>query len=161
MYKPILTQLGKAKIAAAIANNSLVSLTQMAVGDGNGESYMPTESQTSLVNETYRISLSSLYVNPTNPNLIEAVGIIPSLAGGFVIREVAIYDTDGDMIAISDFPAFEKIIAGAIATPVEIKFLMEVSNAEVVQLIIDESAVYLTVDSMKNFDFNLYFHGGL
>lgn len=149
MYNPILTTIGKVKIAAAVANSTTLILSEMAVGDGNGSSYTPEETQTSLLNETYRMGLSSLYVNPSNPNLVETIGIIPSSIGGFIVREVAIFDADGDMIAISDFPAFEKITVSAAATPLEIKFLIEVSNSSAITLNIDDSTIYASVEAVQ------------
>lgn len=148
MYNPILTAIGKIKIAAAIANNTTLSLSEMAVGDSNGVSYTPIESQVSLQNETYRIGLSSLYVNPSEPNLVEMIGVIPSTVGGFIVREVAIFDIDGDMIAISDFPAFEKSTATTTATPLEIRFLIKVSNSNVITLNINDLTTYASIDSV-------------
>ena len=144
MYNPILTAIGKAKIADAIANNTTVNINKLAVGDGNGTHHIPVESQIALVNETYRTDISSITINPENPSLVEMVAVIPSNVGGFTIREVAVFDSDGDMIAVSDHPDFGKFIISGSANILEIKFMIAVTNIESITLIVDDSAVYAT-----------------
>ena len=152
MYNPILTAIGKAKIADAIANNTTVNITKIAVGDSNGTHYNPVESQTELVNEVYRTGISSMSINPSNPSLIEMIGVVPSNIGGFTIREVAVFDSDGDMIAISDHPDFEKFIISGSANSLELKFMIAVTNTDVVTLIVDDSAIYATREYVNNLD---------
>lgn len=53
-YRTILTSRGKELIAAAAAIGTPVVLTNMAVGDGNGNPVVPNEGQTSLARERYR-----------------------------------------------------------------------------------------------------------
>ena len=144
MYNPILTAIGKAKIADAIANNTTVNINKLAVGDGNGTHHIPAESQTALVNETYRTDISSITINPENPSLVEMIAVIPSNVGGFTIREVAVFDSDGDMIAVSDHPDFGKFIISGSANILEIKFMIAVTNTESITLVVDDSAVYAT-----------------
>ena len=51
----ILTATGRNKLAAATATGAPLTLTQMAVGDGdNGAYYSPTEAQTALKHEVWR-----------------------------------------------------------------------------------------------------------
>ncbi|EDY85441.1 fels-2 prophage protein, partial [gamma proteobacterium HTCC5015] len=56
-----LTQIGRAKVAAAIANESPLEITEMALGDGNGNAVQePTGNETELVREVYRNNLNRL-----------------------------------------------------------------------------------------------------
>ena len=152
MYNPILTNIGKAKIADAIANNTTVNINTLAVGDSNGTRYSPTESQINLVNERYRTTIDSISIKPESPSLIEMIGVVPSNIGGFTIREVAVFDSDGDMIAISDHPDFEKFIISGSANSLELKFMIAVTNTDVVTLIVDDSAIYATREYVNNLD---------
>ena len=49
--------IGKAKIAAALANNTQINLLQIVYGDGNGEAYEPNTNMTSLKREVCRASI--------------------------------------------------------------------------------------------------------
>ena len=60
-YYIILTTLGEAKVAEAIAEGTPISLTQMAVGSAE---YTPSKGQTSLINERWRGALNSLAIDP-------------------------------------------------------------------------------------------------
>ena len=53
-FYTILTNIGKAKLANAQITGQTVNLVEMALGDGNGSYYEPTESQEELVNEVWR-----------------------------------------------------------------------------------------------------------
>lgn len=63
----ILTNVGAAKLANALALGTTVGITQMAVGDSNGTYYNPTSTQPALVHEVWRGAIQSLNVDPANP----------------------------------------------------------------------------------------------
>lgn len=85
-YYSLLTTLGAAKIAAALANTP-VNLTQVALGDGNGSVVNPTVDTQTLVNEVYRAAVNSVLVNPQNANWVNIDLAIPAGVGGWTIRE--------------------------------------------------------------------------
>jgi hypothetical protein len=141
-YFTLLTQTGATKITAAATNNTTVNLTHIAVGDGAGSVVMPDASQTALVGETYKTQLSDLKIDDNNSNWLVAVGYIPSDIGNFWVREVGIFDEDGDLIAVGNYPeTFKPVMANNVAKDLYISVIMETSNAEAVTLEIDPSIV--------------------
>lgn len=104
-YYSLVTNVGLIKEAEAgqIGANP-INLTEIAVGDGNGSYYEPDSAATSLVNELYRASLTSAVLDANNPNQLIIEGVIPEEAGPFYIREVGIFDSDGDLFAIGKYP---------------------------------------------------------
>ncbi len=87
IYLMKLTALGTAKIAAATAGLGAVNLTQMAVGDGNGNPVAPpTGYETALVREVFRSNINSLAVNRNDASVMLAEMLIPSEIGGFAVH---------------------------------------------------------------------------
>lgn len=111
-YYAILTAIGEAKLAKAAALGTILQLTQMAVGDGNGATPQPSRTQTALVHENRRGPLNSLTVDPANPSQIVAEHIIPEDIGGWWIREIGLYDADGDLCAVANCPdSYKPVLA--------------------------------------------------
>ena len=101
-YYAVLTNVGAAKLANATALGAQVEITQMAVGDGNGVLPTPNPAQTALVHELRRAPLNSLSIDPNNAKQIIAEQVIPEDVGGWWIREIGLFDKDGDMIAVAN-----------------------------------------------------------
>lgn len=158
-YQTILTTLGLAKIAQAIADADgvtppSVQVSSMVFGDGNGNPVVPVESQIALVREVYSAELNRLELNlETNRYIAEA--IIPHDEGGWTVREVGLVDTDGDLFAVASFPDVYKPTAGEGATrDLVVRLVFEVTNAAEVELIIDPSVVVATRSWVEG-NFNL------
>ncbi len=150
-YGTILTATGKAAIANAVATNTLIALKYIALGDGGGSEYYPGESQTALKNQVYQMPANGVYVDPDNPNWIVVEGMLPESAGGFTIREAAIKDEDGKVIAIGSYPpSYKPKLEEGSAVGIGFKFIMEVTNADVVNMNIDPSTVYATIQYVNN-----------
>jgi len=141
-FYTIITKVGAAKIANAFALGTNVNITQLAVGDGNGAYYNPTELQTALVHEVWRGSIQSLSIDPQNPNWIVAEIVIPTTDGGFAVREAGIFDDAGDLIAVGKYPeTYKPLVADGSAKDLYIKMIMQVSNTASVTLKVDPSIV--------------------
>lgn len=97
-FRTMITLVGQQKIAVAIAAQTPLTLTQMAVGDSNGVGYDPIEAQDELVNEKYRNEVDSVEV--LTGGVIVCQMTIPITEGGWHIREAGVFDEDGDMIAV-------------------------------------------------------------
>lgn len=107
-----LTAAGAAKVAAAQSGGPAVSLTHIALGDGNGNPVAePTGSETALVREVYRDQISALYTNPNDNTLFMVEGLVPSNVGGFSVREVGIFDAENQLFAYGNFPETYKPVA--------------------------------------------------
>lgn len=141
-YFTLLTNLGAQKIAAAMAANTTIDLTEIAIGDGNGAVPVPNITQTALVHEVFRTELSELKVDAVNTNQIIARAVIPASEGNFWVREVGIFDADGDLIAVGNYPeTYKSILTQGAAKEIDLMVVFEVANTEVVQLVIDPSIV--------------------
>lgn len=144
-FYTILTQVGKAKIANATALGTKVNFKEMAVGDGKGNYYNPTENQTELVNEVWRGQINHVEVDNTNPNWIKISIVIPSTIGGFTIREAGIFDDKGNMIAIGKYPeTYKPILDDGSSKDLLINMILEVSNTSSVTLKVDPTVILAT-----------------
>jgi phage-related tail fiber protein len=140
-----LTAVGLAKLAAAGAGGDTVNLTQMAVGDGNGNPTTPDPSQSELVREVFRTPINSLLVDANDPTIMHAEMLIPSNIGNFAIHEVGIFDQDGSLFAVGNFPATWKPLATeGSSRDMIIDAAIKVSNASDVTLVIDTQFVGAT-----------------
>lgn len=144
-YFAILTAIGEAKISEALANKTTLKLTQMAVGDGNGEVPTPERKQTTLVNEQRRASINTLSVDAINIHQLIAEQIIPEDEGGWWIREIGLFDDDGDLCAVANCPPTykPKLAEGSGRTQI-IRLVLAVTSTDVVELKIDPSIVLAT-----------------
>lgn len=103
-YYSIITNAGLAKHAAASLGGDPIDLTHLAVGDSNGTAYDPVSTATALHNERYRTSVTYVEIDESNPNQLIVEAIIDETIGPFYVREVGIFDADGDLFAIGKFP---------------------------------------------------------
>jgi phage-related tail fiber protein len=141
------TAIGLAKIAAAQATpGAHVNLTQMALGDGNGNPVTaPVGTETALVREVYRSAINSLYINPSDSTIMMAELLVPSATGGFSIREIGVFDDTNALIAYGNFPETYKPIGTEGATrDMIVQAAVKVGTSSVVQLVIDTSIVGAT-----------------
>ena len=146
-FYTLLTNKGMAKIAAALAEKKQLHLQKMAVGDGGGQYYEPAVNQTKLRREVWRGEMNTLTVAPNNPNWLIAEVVLPENIGGWYVREVGVFDTDGDLIAIGKFPeSYKPLWPGGSGKQVCIRLIMEVSNTTAVTLTVDPSVVLATRD---------------
>lgn len=144
-YFALLTNIGAAKLAKATALGTKVEITQLAVGDGNGVLPTPNPAQTALVHELRRAPLNMLTVDPANASQIIAEQVIPEDVGGWWIREIGLFDKDGDMVAIANCAETYKpqLQEGSGRVQV-IRVILIVSSTEAVTLKIDPAVVLAT-----------------
>lgn len=150
-FYAILTNIGAAKQANADALGIPWTFSQMGVGDGNPAGLenpplpMPTASQTALLNEWRRAPLNQLKVDPNNAAVIIAEQIIPADVGGKWIREIALYDADGDMVAVANCPpTFKPLLSQGSGRTQVVRLNLIVSSSSNVQLKIDPAIVLAT-----------------
>lgn len=150
-YYAVLTNVGAAKLANATALGAQVEITKMAVGDGNGALPTPSPAQTALVHELRRAPLNSLNIDPNNANQIIAEQVIPEDVGGWWIREIGLFDKDGDMIAVANCAETYKpqLQEGSGRVQV-VRMILIVSSTAAVTLKIDPSVVLATRQYVDN-----------
>lgn len=144
-YYTILTETGKAKLANAAALGRQIKLTHLAVGDGDGVEYDPVESQIALEKENYRTPISHLGTDPQNSNWVIAEGMIPVDVGSWFVREVGLFDEDGDLFAIGKYPeTYKPTLAEGTGRDLYIRFIMVVSNTNTIDMKIDPTVAIAT-----------------
>lgn len=151
-YSIIMTTIGLEKQAAWEIGEDTITLSQMAVGDSNGTSYSPDADQTSLVNQTWIGNITRVYQHKTLLNRIVVEATIPANVGGWDIREVGIYDSDGDLIFIGSYPLTIKPAPGSGSEKeVTILIVKELDNTGAITLIVD-SAAFATLNDLQQID---------
>ncbi|MFJ4444180.1 phage tail protein [Pseudomonas sp. NPDC089422] len=144
-FYAILTNVGAAKQANADALGIAWKITQMGVGDANGSDPTPNATQTSLINEWRRAPLNQLKVDDNNSAIIIAEQVIPADVGGKWIREIALYDADGDMVAVANCaPTYKPLLSQGSGRTQVVRMNLVVSSASNVQLKIDPAVVLAT-----------------
>ena len=130
----IITTLGLAKLASASPLNQL-NISTLAVGDGSGGYPTLDPSMTALTNEVWRGTPSPPIRDPNSSNVLIFEAVIPPSVGGFTVREQAIFDDAGDMIAIGQTSVVEKPLPNA-ATGVmlTVRLYVQLDNSEQVDL---------------------------
>lgn len=126
----IVTEYGAHAIAEAAHNGTKVNITHVAVGDAGGVDHRPDPLQTELINECWRGPIKRYEINEFDATQLVVIAVIPAEVGTFWIREVGIFDSDGGLIAVGNFPATQKVKdkTGAIQT-LELRNYIQFSNA--------------------------------
>jgi phage-related tail fiber protein len=141
----ILTNVGMAKQANADALGIPWKITDMGVGDANGTDPIPSVTQTHLINEWRRRPLNQLKTDPVNPAVIIAEQIIPADEGGKWIREIGLYDVDGDLVAVANCaPSFKPVLSQGSGRTQVVRMNFIVSSTGNITLKIDPSVVLAT-----------------
>ena len=144
-YFTVLTDVGKQKLAEAIANETALDFTEMAVGDSNGISYNPTSDMTALKHVTYRAAIGSMKINAEDKNIMEFEFVVPASVGGFYIREAGLYSSDGTLIAISRLPEqYKADMAEGAGSSMTVRILVAISSDAQIYITVPASIAYAT-----------------
>ncbi|OEZ46290.1 hypothetical protein JAB1_51890 [Janthinobacterium sp. MP5059B] len=144
-YFAILTEVGEAKLANAIALGQTLKLKTMAVGDGNGNLPMPSRTQKALVHEVRRAGLNQLSIDPANASQIIVEQVLPENVGGWWIREIGIYDEAGDLCAVANCPpSYKPVMAEGSARTQVVRIVLIVASTAAIELKIDPSVILAT-----------------
>ncbi|MBV6819924.1 phage tail protein [Rahnella sp. PD12R] len=144
-FKSVVTTLGQARIAAAIAAGTDINITKLAVGDGNGKATTPVASQTKLVKEVYRTPLNSLKLDPSHGNWVIAEAVLSASVGGFWMREMGLFSSDGALIAVCNMAdTYKPTLAEGSGRTQTLRMVIAVSNTEAISLLIDDSVIMAT-----------------
>ncbi|SEC73868.1 Phage Tail Collar Domain [Pseudomonas marginalis] len=158
----ILTAVGEAKQANATALGLPWTFSQMGVGDANGADPIPNRTQTRLISEWRRAPVNQVRTDPANPNIIITEQVIPADVGGKWIREIALYDADGDMVVVANCaPSFKPLLVQGTGKTQIIRMNFIVANTSSIVLKIDPAIVLATreyvdaqiIEAMAKMDF--------
>ena len=144
-YFAILTEVGEAKLANAIALGQTLKLKNLAVGDGNGNLPMPERKQKALVREVRRAGLNQLTIDPANTSQIIVEQVLPEDVGGWWIREIGIFDEAGDLCAVANCPpSYKPLMAEGSGRTQVVRIVLIVASTAAIELKIDPSIILAT-----------------
>lgn len=150
-YFAILTNQGAARLANAAALGTTLKITHMSVGDGGGKAVTPNPEQTTLINEVRRGVVNMLSIDPQNINQIIVEQVIPENEGGWFIREIGLFDSEGMLIAVANCPeTYKPLLQEGSGRTQTIRMILIVSSASAVELKIDPSVVLATRQYVDN-----------
>ncbi|WP_288374789.1 phage tail protein [uncultured Pseudomonas sp.] len=147
-----LTNIGIAQQANTAALGLPWNITHMLIGDAGGEPSqtpdpIPKPTQTALVRQVYRAQLNALYPSPADPGVLVAELVLPPEIGGWWIRELALEDANGNLIAIAKpAPSYKPLLAQGSGRTQTIRMHVVFGNVANVNLKIDPSIVLATRD---------------
>ncbi|WP_131027693.1 phage tail protein [Clostridioides difficile] len=152
-YFTLVTDIGKAAIANASVTGEKVDFAKIKVGDGGGSSYTPNESQTALKNVVWESTLEHAQGDKDNPNWVVIQKFIPGDVGGFEIREVGLFDSKDQLLAVSSYPTTYKPKADSgTVKELLIKVILVVSNVANINLKVDPTVILATLKDLQDLD---------
>ncbi|MEG6551742.1 phage tail protein [Desulfocurvibacter africanus] len=137
-YGTIWTRTGRNKEANNLAGGPRITLTHLAVGDGNGAAYEPSDAMTALAREVWRGGVTRLEVDANNPAYVIVEAIIPTNIGGWTVREAGLFDDAGDLIVITKMPeTYKPQLAEGAGKELLVRIIIEKTSAESTPIRID------------------------
>jgi phage-related tail fiber protein len=154
-FNCLITTLGQAKIATAIASGTPVNATHIAIGDGNGNATTPAVSQAALVREVHRTNVSSISVNPQNSSQVIFEAVIAASVGGWTARELGLFDSTGSLIAVANIGSvYKPTAAEGSAREMVVRIYAQVDQVGAINLVVDPS-FYIATRSWVQSNFSI------
>lgn len=143
-YYCIFTSVGNAKLVQAGLMGQKLTIAKLAVGDGNPEGIEP-DPETVMVSEKYRSAINTVYSPEGDPSVVIVEMAVPVEVGDWEVNELGIFDSDGDLVAIANYPKTwkPKIYSGT-GRVLLIRVMLDVGNVENVTLLVDPAMVMAT-----------------
>jgi len=141
-YYSIVTNAGLAAQAAAQGGGPALVLEDLAVGEGDVD---PTDTQTALQRQQYRIAIQRITVDPNNAKILIVEATIPASVGGWMIREVGVFTSADVLFAVGKLPEFYKPTANEGSTnDITLRVHILLTSTSDITLTIPPSAVFAT-----------------
>ncbi|UZD70818.1 phage tail protein [Brucella sp. JSBI001] len=132
----LMTNLGRAKEAAALANGTAIVITHIAIGDGTT---VPSGGETALYHEVSRKAISGHGTVAGASNVAYFDIFLAAAEGPYTIREAGLYDDAGDLIAIAryDPPINKPVPASGQTVEGTVRLEVAFSNIASVTIVVD------------------------
>lgn len=132
----LMTNLGRAKEAAALANGTAIVITHIAIGDGTT---VPSGGETALYHEVARKAISGHGTVAGASNVAYFDIFLAAAEGPYTIREAGLYDDAGDLIAIAryDPPINKPVPASGQTVEGTVRLEVAFSNIATVTIVVD------------------------
>lgn len=161
-FYSLVTKVGQAQIANALALDRKIEFGDFALGDGGGSAYDPEETQQDLKHEVWKGKITSLTVGEKNLNEVIIDAYVPSDVGGFTIREFGIRDKAGNLLIVGKHPeTYKPVAVDGTTKDLTIRVILNISNAEDVIIQIDPSVALLTEKDLDRHNSDPKAHMGL
>ncbi|MGH6775890.1 phage tail protein [Brucella tritici] len=136
----LMTNLGRAKEAAALANGTSIIITHIAIGDG---ATVPSGGETALYNEVARKEISGHGTVVGASNVAYFDIFLAASEGPYTIREAGLYDNAGDLIAIAryDPPINKPVPASGQTVEGTVRLEVAFSNVANVTIVVDPAFI--------------------
>ncbi len=151
-YQVVITLGGLSALAAAQSGGAQVNITSMAFGDAGGANVIPDPAQTALINELHRRAINGIQQDPTNAGRVIVECVIPIDIGGFFVKEVGLFLSDGTLFAVAAYPeVYKPTIEESAGRELYVKMIIAIGNTSSVNLTIDNSTVFVTEERLLAF----------
>ena len=147
----LITDTGHAKLNAAVATQTRVEITHVAMGDGNGAAYDPGYGQSALKHELARVPITRRHIADENAWRISAE-FDADATPAFWVREIGFFDAEGDMIFLWAGADVDSRQTGAVDYLLDqVLTLDRIKNGVVIVNAPDDVAFDLAVATLRNF----------
>ncbi|PLL80793.1 phage tail protein, partial [Klebsiella pneumoniae] len=135
--------------AQAALTGEPVGFSAMAVGDGGGIVPDPG-SMENLVNERYRAPLNRVVIADQSANVIRTEMIMQPQVGGFWLREAALYDEQGQCLAVANLaPSYKPLLAQGSGRMQALNLWIAVSDTASVVMKTDPTVIMASVSEVE------------
>lgn len=144
LYYLTLTSHGAAALAAAQAGGAGIQITDLVLGDANGQPYQPDSavSRTALVHECARLPVISVTADEDRV-IVET--LIPPETGGFAIHEIGLTDATGQLLYIGNWTgSYKPVLAEGGAGDMQLTIELMTSGLPTVIIPMDPSNITAT-----------------
>lgn len=144
-YHARMTTAGAVAEAVAHMNGATLRFTHMAVGDGQYP--VPDPNRTSLVSEKWRGPVNRVFINPKRADQLLIELVVPNEVGGFFIRELGLFNSDGILCAIAKVAEnYKPLPSEGQSRHSIVRMVIKMAHAEVVEIKIDGSGGFVPLD---------------
>ena len=134
-FYSLVTDYGAQKQLNSIKNGTPFDVFEIALGDGGGNYYTPSTSQTALKREVWRGEIQEC---EWDGKRFYCLTTVPADVGGFTVREAGIFDNNGNLLVISKFPeTIKQSPDSGTVKELTIRIEIQLSNTELAELIIN------------------------
>lgn len=139
IYSSLLTTTGAAQYAYNEANGLPTVLSQVVLGDNNGNFFTPSINDGAINNQVYVASINSITVDPLDSTIDNVEIVLPYNVGGWTIREFRIKDSNGTVMYTGNCEIAKTILSSGQAIETQIIFPIKRVNTSAVTLNFDSS----------------------
>ena len=146
-FYSLVTDIGTVKQTESIRDGIPFDVSYIALGDSNGEYYEPDTAQTQLVHEVWRGNIEKC---EWGNNKFYCITSVPADIGGFTVREAGVFDSNNNLLVITKFPeTVKQSPASGTIKQLVIRIEMELSNAELADLIVNPNVILVSKDEFN------------